>query len=259
MAPRNGSKTAGERTRKEHQDSESTQRTNGTHQAKSRKQSDRTTGSAGSDKSLHPVEEDSTSGDRMQVDGEPESGGDLDEVAILKAKLAKAEQARAAAEASLAVGHNNEQTVKTLVKPPGSAGDRQRGYKLRYEMELRGKKGKKLYNEILESVRMYAIQAGLDLKTTYRNQDHQKLGNVFAMVRSVHPYMTQDRFPADWAAAAMLKQFLSNHRSWLRRNGRLETAGSQKGKRRAENGNDSRSSSNSSDDGDGNGGLPTED
>lgn len=87
MAPRNGSKTAGERTRKEHQDSESTQRTNGTHQAKSRKQSDRTTGSAGSDKSLHPVEEDSTSGDRMQVDSEPESGGDLDEVAILKGVL----------------------------------------------------------------------------------------------------------------------------------------------------------------------------
>lgn len=40
--------------------------------------------------------------------------------------------------------------VKVLVKPPGEAGaGSKRGYNLRHAMELRGREGKKLYNEIL--------------------------------------------------------------------------------------------------------------
>lgn len=50
----------------------------------------------------------------------------------------------------------------------------------------------------------------------------------------MQPYMTQDRFPVDWAAAAMLKQFLGNHRRWIHRKDRLPPKPSRKGKERAQ-------------------------
>jgi hypothetical protein len=41
--------------------------------------------------------------------------------------------------------------------------------------------------------------------------------------RQTHPYMTKKRFPADWAAAEMLKQYMKNHRRHAVRNGRMES------------------------------------
>lgn len=40
-------------------------------------------------------------------------------------------------------------------------------------------------------------------------------------VRKHHPYMTRKRFPADWAAGEMLKQFLRNHRRYEVKKGRM--------------------------------------
>jgi hypothetical protein len=40
--------------------------------------------------------------------------------------------------------------------------------------------------------------------------------------RKDHPYMTKERFPADWAAAEMLKQYMKNHRKHAVRKGRME-------------------------------------
>ncbi|KZP23112.1 hypothetical protein FIBSPDRAFT_952193 [Athelia psychrophila] len=166
----------------------------------------------------------------VQMQDSEDNHDNMDELAVLKVKLAQAKAAKAAAEALLDTRTSND-TAK---------------------VKLRGKKGKEIYNEILESVRIFAIQAGLDFKKSYRYQDHLKIGNVFAMVRSAQPYMTQDRFPVDWAAAAMLKQFLGNHRRWLRKKGRLAaspTKGSGKGKAHAqlENQRDSDSGSSDSD------------
>lgn len=45
--------------------------------------------------------------------------------------------------------NDNTAKVKVLAKPPGEAGNRKKGYKLRYAMELRGRAGKKLYSQIL--------------------------------------------------------------------------------------------------------------
>jgi hypothetical protein len=38
-----------------------------------------------------------------------------------------------------------------------------------------------------------------------------------------HPYMTKKRFPTDWSAAELLKQYLKNHRRHAVRNGRMES------------------------------------
>ncbi|KZP03934.1 hypothetical protein FIBSPDRAFT_968563 [Athelia psychrophila] len=169
----------------------------------------------------------------VQMQDGDDNHNNEDEVTVLKVKLAQAEAAKATA----ARTSNDTAKVKVLTKPRGEAGDGKRGYNLRHAMELRGKKGKEIYNEILESVRIYTIQAGLDFKKSYRYQDHLKIGNVFTMVCSVQPSMTQDCFPVNWAAAAMLKQFLGNHRRWLRKKGCLPaspTKGSTKGKARAQ-------------------------
>lgn len=41
--------------------------------------------------------------------------------------------------------------------------------------------------------------------------------------RKVHPYLTKERFPANWATAEMVKQYLRNHRRYEVKHGRLET------------------------------------
>lgn len=115
---------------------------------------------------LQPTAENANTDVQMQ--GTDNNSGDVDEVAALKSKfhfsfqrdddtdigpivkLAKAEEAKAAAEALLAAGTSNGiAQVKMLPKPRGEAGDGKRGYNLRHAMALRGKKGKKLYTEIL--------------------------------------------------------------------------------------------------------------
>jgi hypothetical protein len=41
--------------------------------------------------------------------------------------------------------------------------------------------------------------------------------------RKAHPYMTKERFPADWAAAEILKQYMKNYRRHAVRKGRMES------------------------------------
>jgi hypothetical protein len=50
-------------------------------------------------------------------------------------------------------------------------------------------------------------------------------------MRKEFPYLTRERFPADWATAEMVKQYLRNHRKYGRHNGRIEPPKT-KGKRR---------------------------
>lgn len=40
--------------------------------------------------------------------------------------------------------------------------------------------------------------------------------------------MTRDRFPADWAAAEMLKQYIKNHRKHAIKAGRMESRADKK-------------------------------
>ena len=39
--------------------------------------------------------------------------------------------------------------------------------------------------------------------------------------RKAHPYVTRKRFPADWAVAEILKQYLRNHRHYAVKHGRM--------------------------------------
>jgi hypothetical protein len=46
--------------------------------------------------------------------------------------------------------------------------------------------------------------------------------------------MTQKRFPADWASAEILKQFLRNHRRYAVRKGRMESKAARKDREQRE-------------------------
>jgi len=43
-------------------------------------------------------------------------------------------------------------------------------------------------------------------------------------VRKHHQYMTQKRFPQDWATAELLKQYIRNHRRYTAKKDRLMAA-----------------------------------
>ena len=40
-------------------------------------------------------------------------------------------------------------------------------------------------------------------------------------MRKAHPYVTRKCFPADWAVAEILKQYLCNHRRYAVKHGRM--------------------------------------
>lgn len=79
--------------------------------------------------------------------------------------------------------------------------------------------------------RRSAVRANLDFQLTYRQQDAESLGKVFRwvcavvfllarsrlthfefQVRKEFPYLTRERFPADWAIAEMVKLYLRGQR-----------------------------------------------
>ncbi|KAF4593332.1 hypothetical protein EYR38_009046 [Pleurotus pulmonarius] len=101
-------------------------------------------------------------------------------------------------------------SIVAIQKPKGEAGDAKRGFNLRSAMGLDN--DRYLYADILRAVRRNASRAGVDFKTLYREQDHAILGRVFKAGRQLFPYLTELRFPHDWAQAEILKQFLKNSR-----------------------------------------------
>ncbi|KAL1686881.1 hypothetical protein GGG16DRAFT_117523 [Schizophyllum commune] len=61
----------------------------------------------------------------------------------------------------------------------------------------------------------------MDPRMPYRKQDPEKLAKIFKAGWREHPYLTPQRFPAHWAQSAMLRQYLSNLRKYLKCHGRL--------------------------------------
>jgi hypothetical protein len=57
---------------------------------------------------------------------------------------------------------------------------------------------------------------------------------MVTQTRKDHPYMTKQRFPADWSAAEILKQYMKNHRRHAVRNGRMESRAGRKSREQDE-------------------------
>ncbi|KAF7981493.1 hypothetical protein HWV62_33035 [Athelia sp. TMB] len=159
----------------------------------------------------------------------------LDQVAQLSAQLELANKERDQAK-EMAQRHANSprrdqaalnpadaDQIQVIMKPKGEAGDGKRGFNLRDAMDLDGDDNKELYEAIQRSVKNGAIMARLDMSADYRRQDPEKIADVFKYVRKVHAYMTRKRFPADWAAGEMLKQYLRNYRRYSVKKGRMES------------------------------------
>lgn len=53
---------------------------------------------------------------------------------------------------------------------------------------------------------------------------------MHVQTRRDHPYMTKKRFPADWSAAEILKQYMKNFRRHAVRKGRMESRAERKRK-----------------------------
>jgi hypothetical protein len=79
----------------------------------------------------------------------------------------------------------------------------------------------------------------LDITADFREQDAEKLGNLFKLVRmsplsmfvvsfispfkarNRFPYLTKKRFPHNWAVAEMVKNNLANRRKYRVKHGKL--------------------------------------
>ncbi|KAL1657389.1 hypothetical protein GGF50DRAFT_93324 [Schizophyllum commune] len=49
-------------------------------------------------------------------------------------------------------------------------------------------------------------------KASYKNQDPVALGKLFKAMYINHPYLTPERFPSNWATAAIVKQYINGQR-----------------------------------------------
>ncbi|KAK7689947.1 hypothetical protein QCA50_006587 [Cerrena zonata] len=134
------------------------------------------------------------------------------ELQRLRAELQAANSALSAAErdraAAAAVARQRERPV-LIEKPKGCAGGGKKGYNLRKEMALED--DKPTYSFILAAVRVLCHSARIDTQLQFKRQPADKLGNIYASARELHPYLAQ--FKYDWATADMVKQYLHSCRS----------------------------------------------
>ncbi|KAF8152494.1 hypothetical protein B0H34DRAFT_677817 [Crassisporium funariophilum] len=108
--------------------------------------------------------------------------------------------------------------VSAIPRPKGEAGDKKKGFALQEAMDLCGSTEQDaLYGSILCTTCQNVIRANLDITVRYRQQDPEKLLQVFKLTRGEHPYLTKKRFPADWAVAEIVKQYLCNQRKEAKR------------------------------------------
>ncbi|KAF7329187.1 hypothetical protein MKEN_00179300 [Mycena kentingensis (nom. inval.)] len=153
---------------------------------------------------------------------------ELDE---LKAKLAQqaANAARAPADDAMDAETAQPKVIETLHRPPGEAGSKKRGFKLQDAMGLAGKRT--VYKDIQRGVKHNCNRVNLDASLDFAHQDVHKLAMVYKLGRQDFPYLTQKRFPIDWAQAELVKQYLRNVRKHEVKQGRMDTREERKKKR----------------------------
>ncbi|EKM48688.1 uncharacterized protein PHACADRAFT_202515 [Phanerochaete carnosa HHB-10118-sp] len=148
---------------------------------------------------------------------DPATANLMNQVRLLEERLQRAEAA-----GPLASGGGDRRAAAaaagSIPKPKGSAGGGKKGFHLIEKMGLGGSgEGKKLYNQLLSTVRELAHAARLDLSMPYCKVRPQDLHNIFATARKIHPFLA--RFANDWATGEMLKQFMSSVRRYGKRKG----------------------------------------
>ncbi|KAJ7055135.1 hypothetical protein C8F01DRAFT_1374038 [Mycena amicta] len=136
-------------------------------------------------------------------------------VAALEAALAAAnktiaeQNARAPAGGELDTTNENE-SIKSLVRPAGEAGSNRRGFNLQAAMGLID--DRKLYKDIQRHIRNNCKRVNIDGSIEFARQDVEKLGMIYKLGRKEFPYLTNKRFALDWAQADLVKQYLRNYR-----------------------------------------------
>lgn len=108
--------------------------------------------------------------------------------------------------------------ITPIQRPPGEAGSARRGYNLRDAMGLNDSTAsRREYKQILNSVKLNCIKCKIDPMVLYKDQEPEMLAKIFKAGWRAHPYLTPERFPANWAQAAMIKQYIRNVRKHRRR------------------------------------------
>ncbi|KIY52504.1 hypothetical protein FISHEDRAFT_69924 [Fistulina hepatica ATCC 64428] len=108
---------------------------------------------------------------------------------------------------------NNPAPVVIIPKPHGEPGNGQTGYNLAEAMGLGNHPV--AYRTILSDLRGATQKAGVQFDRTYKEQDLEVIGKTCQYMRGLHPYLTRERFPGDWAIKAMIRQFIKNRRKYL--------------------------------------------
>ncbi|KAJ7855219.1 hypothetical protein B0H13DRAFT_2578096 [Mycena leptocephala] len=191
------------------------------------------------------VQADKTSGRPRRANGDASAANDdaQAEITRLRAQLAEVEAANKTLEQRAARGATAtepEEDIVALEKPKGEAGDRKKGFVLIEAMGLEDDPARflKIQASASNLVHENVIRANLDVRQIYRKQDPAKLAAVFKLVRIPHvairisltipsktrkgdEYLTEKRFPLNWATAEMVKQFLRNRRRYKVRMGEI--------------------------------------
>ncbi|KAJ7466122.1 hypothetical protein FB451DRAFT_1402516 [Mycena latifolia] len=121
------------------------------------------------------------------------------EIARLTAEIAAMHKALEECAAGANQDGQTENEITRLEKPKGEAGDRKNGFVLQTSMGLDDDDDQ--FCAILRSVHTNVARANLDVAEDYRHQDPGKLAAVFRLTRKEHPYLTEKRFPLNWAIA----------------------------------------------------------
>ncbi|KAL1740478.1 hypothetical protein HDZ31DRAFT_67899 [Schizophyllum fasciatum] len=112
--------------------------------------------------------------------------------------------------------------IKPIPKPRGTAGEGD--FNLQRAMKLADSPDRvREYNAILNDVHRMCARYGIDAaKGSFKQQDQVRLGKLFKMMFDLHPYLNPERFPAHWATAAMVKQYVNGQRKAAKRKERQE-------------------------------------
>ncbi|KAJ7575167.1 hypothetical protein C8J56DRAFT_1064070 [Mycena floridula] len=141
------------------------------------------------------------------------------EIALLKAKLALAQEELQKAKDQPPKEKPAKESIQQIPRPKGEGGDGKRGFKLITVMGLDEEleKDRSLYKAMLAAVKTHAMNCQLDPNVEYRYRPSDKLAKVFRMGRAKFSYLTQERFYADWAQVEMLKQATRNKHKYQKR------------------------------------------
>nr|GAT49004.1 predicted protein [Mycena chlorophos] len=146
------------------------------------------------------------------------------ELAELQAKLAAAMKTIADHEArdngTDAPAQATKDAITTLYRPSGEAGSLKKGFNLQDAMGLEDDRD--TYKAIQRLVHRNARRVGLDASVDFARQDPGKLAMVYKVARNMPgAYLTQERFPLDWAQADLVKQYMRNVRKHEVKNKRM--------------------------------------